>query len=190
LKQVVCILGSPRKGKNTDILLDKVVEGLKEAGANVKKIYLKDLNYSPCIACEYCYEKGECFNKDDMEILYKSFSESDGIIVASPVYFNTVSSLTKIMIDRCQVYWSRKYVLRKNEHNRKKNKIGMFIGTGGAPFTPKQFEGCILVMDLFFKAIDTEYKYNLLASNTDRIPIPEQYQKLEKGYKIGLNFFK
>jgi len=127
MKKILAVMGSPRKNKNTDRLLESLLEGVRSTGAEVKKVYLKDLKFSPCIACDSCGKTGQCFMKDDMEKLYEEFNDSDGIIIASPLYFNTVSSLTKMMIDRCQVYWSSKYVLKNPSIDRNKKRIGVFI---------------------------------------------------------------
>lgn len=192
MRKVLAVMGSPRKHKNTDTLLDSVLEGIKKCNVNIniKKIYLKDLSINPCIGCDYCSKTGNCFINDDMNELYSEFNESDGIIIASPLYFNTVSSLTKIMIDRCQVYWSSKFILKNPAIDVNKNRIGMFIAAGGAPYKEGHFDACIPVIDLFFKAINTKYKYNLLVSDTDRCPTWERKDILNKGFNLGSNFFE
>ncbi|KGG80444.1 NADPH-dependent FMN reductase [Caloranaerobacter azorensis H53214] len=190
MKKVLAVMGSPRKHKNTDILLDSVLEGIKKYNADIRKIYLKDLNINLCTGCYYCSKTGNCFINDDMNELYREFNESDGIIIASPLYFNTVSSLTKIMIDRCQVYWSSKFILKNPSIDVNKNRIGMFIATGGAPYKEGHFDGCIPVIDFFFKAINTRYKYNLLISDTDRFPIWEREGILNEGFNLGVKFFE
>lgn len=190
MKKILAVMGSPRKSKNTDILLDEVLKGLGSNHVEIKKVYLKDFDLSPCVGCDSCMKTGSCFKRDDMDLLYDEFDKSDGIIIASPLYFNTVSSITKIMIDRCQVYWSSKYVLKNPSIDVDKKRIGAFLCVGGAPYRENQFDACTPVMDLFFKAINTEYKYNLFASHTDDKPVWERDDILKKAYEIGLNFFK
>lgn len=190
MKKILAIMGSPRKTMNTDKLLDKVIEGIKvsDEEVKIKKIYLKDKEISPCIACDACTKTGKCFMKDDMVELYKEFDENDGIIIASPLYFNTVSSIVKIMIDRCQAFWSSKYVLKDPSIDVNKKRIGMFIGVAGAPYREGHFDACIPVMDLFFKAINTKYEHNLFQSSTDEKPVWERKDTMEKAYKIGMDF--
>lgn len=192
MKKILAVMGSPRKKMNTDMLLDRVLEGLKSMDDEVviKKVNLKELNYSPCIACDSCGRTGKCFIKDDMDKLYEEFDQSDGIIIASPLYFNTVSSLIKIMIDRCQVYWSSKYVLKNPSIDVKKKRTGMFVCVGGAPFREDQFDGCIPVMDLFFKAINTKYEHDIFVSHTDDKPVWERKDKMDEAFGIGKNFFR
>lgn len=185
MKKVLAIMGSQRKNKNTDILLDAVLDGVNTGEVEIKKVYLKDLDMSPCKACAACEKTGKCIIKDDMTEIYDDFNHSDIIIIASPLYFNTVSSLTKIMIDRCQVYWSSKYVLKNPSIDRNKKRTGMFISVGGAPERKDHFDACIPVMDLFFKAINTEYKENLFASNTDEISVWERKDLLRMAFEKG-----
>lgn len=185
MKKVLAVMGSPRKNKNTDKLLDAVIEGIKTKDVILKKIYLKDLNFSPCISCGHCERTGGCIIDDDMKEIYDDFNDSDIIIISSPLYFNTVSSLTKIMIDRCQVYWSSKYVLKNPSIDTNKKRVGMFICVGGAPKREGHFNACIPVMDLFFKAINTEYRDNIFASHTDEKPVWERKELMELAFQKG-----
>ncbi|MFD3158546.1 flavodoxin family protein [Haloimpatiens sp. FM7330] len=189
MKNVLAIMGSARKMKNTDTLLDNVLKVFKDKDVEIKKVYLKDLNISLCTACNYCGKTGKCAINDDMKQLYDSFNNSDGIIVASPLYFNTVSSLTKIMIDRCQMYWGSKYQLKNSSIDRNKKRIGMFLCVGGSPYKKDQFNACIPVMDLFFKAINANYKYNFFVSNTDKEKICDREDILKKAYEVANEFF-
>lgn len=185
MKKVLAIMGSPRKNKNTDILLDQVIKGAFDNGAEIDKIYLRDLDISPCISCGYCDRTGRCSINDDMQKLYKKFDDSDVIIVASSLYFNTVSSLVKIMIDRCQVFWANKYVIKNPTVYTNKKRKGLFICVGGSTYREDQFDACVPVMDLFFKAINTEYTDNIFVSNTDKTFISEREDILSKAYEIG-----
>lgn len=187
MKKVLAIMGSPRKNKNTDLLLDQVIKGISIHKPQIDKIYLRDLNISPCISCGYCEKTGECSIKDDMQELYKKFDDSDVIIIASPLYFNTVSSLVKIMIDRCQVFWANKYIIRNPSIYTKKKRKGLFICTAGSPYRENQFDACVPVMDLFFKAINTSYTDNIFVSNTDKVFINKREDVLNKSYEIGRN---
>lgn len=116
IMKIVGISCSPRKGGNTEIL---VLESLKRAsflGAEVNLIRLCELNIKQCTGCQSCVNDGICAIQDDMQIVYQNLLESDGIIVGSPVYFWSVSSLAKIFIDRT-------YALRYPE-KKLKGKIG------------------------------------------------------------------
>lgn len=192
MKKILAVMASPRKNKNTDKLLDKVLEGILDNYDTIiiKKVYLKDKVISSCIACDLCGKTGRCCMDDDMNYIYKDFNESDGIIIASPLYFNTVSSLAKIMIDRCQVFWSSKYVLKNPSIDVHKNRKGLFICVGGSPVREKQFDGAITVMDLFFKAINTKYEKNILVANTDIVPVWDRENIMHSAYNTGKEFLK
>ena len=76
--RVLGIVGSPRIGGNTDILVDEILSGAREAGASTEKIILNNLNIKPCQACNNCYKTGQCSQKDDMadlldKMLYTDF---------------------------------------------------------------------------------------------------------------------
>ncbi len=95
------ISGSPRPGGNTDALLNMVADLLRERGVDVEVIALRNLSFSPCTSCRTCLREGRCVINDDFtRILVPKLLATDIILVASPVYFNNVSALTKAFIDR------------------------------------------------------------------------------------------
>ncbi len=94
------ILGSSRKGGNTEILLDVALQEARQMGSSVSKITLRDKVIAPCDGCLGCARTGECVLQDDMQEVYKEIREADGIIWASPVYFWSMSGLTKNALDR------------------------------------------------------------------------------------------
>lgn len=110
---IVGIYGSPRVGGNTDTLLNAVLKGAEEGGAAAQRIYLRDLNFVPCQNCGGCAKTGQCHIKDNMGVVYEALDSSDLIVLAAPIYFCSVSAQAKAMIDRCQPYWARKYVLKQ-----------------------------------------------------------------------------
>ncbi|MCS7258576.1 MAG: flavodoxin family protein, partial [candidate division WOR-3 bacterium] len=126
---ILGLVGSPRKNRNTDILVQKVLDGAYKAGAQITKIYLNDLKIKPCQAClRHPYPK-YCFFNDGMNKLYKLFEKVDGIILGTPAYYETISSQTKLMIDRCNCLSlitrdNKKIVFKRRI---KKKKLGVFI---------------------------------------------------------------
>jgi len=99
---VLCVWGSPREGGNTEFLIKKAAKKLKELGVNVEMFNLCRMKINPCKSCRYCLEhKESCTIQDDMtSILIPRLLKADGLIVASPVYFNNVSACVKLFIDR------------------------------------------------------------------------------------------
>ena len=98
--KIVGILGSPRKGGNTETLLDAALEEARNEGIRVSKISLRDKEVTPCKGCRKCTKTGKCVISDDMEEIYGEMLGSDGILWATPVYFWSMSSQTKIVMDR------------------------------------------------------------------------------------------
>ncbi len=105
-KKVLILSGSPRKGGNSDTLCDCFMRGAQEAGHEVEKVWVQGKRVAPCLACYYCKDhSGECAVKDDMgEILGKMLA-ADVIVLASPVYFYSISAQLKAVIDRTVARW-------------------------------------------------------------------------------------
>ena len=193
MKKVLVIMGGPRRGQNTERLLDKFLEGLRDSKeeTHIKKVYLKDMNINHCIGCGYCEKTGKCFMNDDMDTLYKDFDETDAVVIASPMFFNSVTSYTKTMIDRCQIFWSSKYVLKKSSIDRNKKRFGFFISVAGAPEDdPDYFGPAKAVIKFFFRAINTEYRGDIFAANTDSIKTWEREELMNRAYEAGKVFLK
>jgi multimeric flavodoxin WrbA len=99
-KRVIGFVGSPRRGGNTDILVDEILKGAKKAGAAVEKVMLSGLAINPCKACYACRADGECVQKDDMTDLYKKMQASDVWVIGTPVYWWGPSAQLKAFVDR------------------------------------------------------------------------------------------
>ena len=101
-KKVLIFMGSPRKKGNSALLARQVGDGLKAGGAGVESFYLHGMDIKPCSACDACRRKSQkdCVLKDDMAAVYSKLREADGIVIATPVYWFTVSAQTKLFMDR------------------------------------------------------------------------------------------
>ncbi len=98
--KVVGLVGSPRKGMNTDTLVTKVLEGADSIGAETEKIYLNDLEIRPCQACDEFPAPGFCLYKDGMETIYKALQSADALVIGTPSYYESMSAQLKLVIDR------------------------------------------------------------------------------------------
>lgn len=165
--RILAIYGSPRRDGNTSLLLDQSVKGAREAGASVEEVFLRNLRMSPCLEIYGCLKTGRCVIQDDFQGLYDKIADCDGIFLATPVFFYSVSAHTKIFMDRCQSLWVRKYWLEKSEEGRKRpGRRGLFIAAG-ATKGKKLFDGILLSMRYFFDALDTELCRSLLYRGLD-----------------------
>jgi multimeric flavodoxin WrbA len=102
-KQVLVILGSPRRKGNSSTLAARISRGAKSAGAEVETVFLQALDVNPCRGCDTCQKddsKG-CAIEDDMQRIYPKLIRSDAWVIASPVYWFNMSAQTKIFMDRC-----------------------------------------------------------------------------------------
>ena len=102
MKNIVVIVGSPRKNGNTELLADAFIEGARSAGNTVDKISVIGKKIGGCIGCNACCRDAEhrCIQHDDMEDCYRRLSAADAIVIATPIYFYGVSSQLKSLIDR------------------------------------------------------------------------------------------
>jgi multimeric flavodoxin WrbA len=100
---VLAILGSPRRRGNSSTLAEKVVAGAKSLGAQADTYFLHGMDIKPCDACDICHEElnSDCVLKDDMQKIYPKLRKADAIVIASPIYWFTISAQTKTFIDRC-----------------------------------------------------------------------------------------
>lgn len=98
--RILGIVGSPRKGGNTEILTEHLLNGAEEMGTETELVSLSDLNLNYCRSCHHCLETGVCAISDDIEPLKEKLLRSDGIVLASSTQAQTISGNMKVFIDR------------------------------------------------------------------------------------------
>lgn len=165
--KIVGILGSPRKGGNTETLLDLALVEAHEKGVRTEKIALRDKSIAPCDGCHGCIETGTCVIEDDAQEIYHAMVESDGIIWATPIYFWSMTSQTKALMDRTYALTFPKLQLA--------NKVGGMIlvaGSRGCMNTANIFHQYFTYNHMFFGEFawghasrKGEIKKNILAIN-------------------------
>lgn len=166
--KLLAMAGSPRRGCNTDRLLNEAISGAAGQGVLVKQVTLADLDISPCQHCDACIQlSGRCVIEDDMQQIHQDIREFDRFIIASPVFFMGVTAQAKAMIDRCQALWVIKYLLKlpvglKTGSTRK----GIFISAGGSQYT-NLFQGSVSTVKSWYKTLDIEYAGELLLPGID-----------------------
>lgn len=162
--KALCLYGSPKKGGNTDILLDELCEGIEEGGGKIEKVYLRRLLIYPCDSCSLCYKEGKCHIRDDMDFLHAKFFESDLICLGAPVYFLSLPSIVKTMIERCEIYWVKKNFFRESLKNKKGK--GILILLSGSK--DKNASYCSeKIARTFFNTIDYEFASSWVFSGID-----------------------
>ncbi|MGO1044219.1 flavodoxin family protein [Clostridioides difficile] len=174
--EIIIINGSPRNNKNCSFIANEIKLKLEESGLSSKIFNIYDMDIEYCTACGFCNKTGYCKFNDDMKPLYKMFDESKGTIVISPVHFDSISAKVKTVVDRTQAIYASKYILNKPSIDRNKKRIGMYIAVGGSKPYDSQFKGGQIVMDFFFKSINTKLLHNIYLNNTDNIPYTDNQE--------------
>jgi multimeric flavodoxin WrbA len=167
--KILGIAGSPRLNGNTSLLLDEALSGAKEMGASTNKIIVCNRDIFPCQGCGDCYKTGECTVDDGMDKIYSLTTQAHGIILAAPIYFNSLNAHAKALIDRHQCIWARKVLLGEDvsDPETRHAKRGLFLSTAGAD-DPRAFDGALKVMDMFFDVLDIKYYERLLFFRIDQ----------------------
>ena len=184
--KVIGIYGSPRKGGNSDLVLDSALRGAKTQGASVKKVYVRDLKISGCRGCDGCKKTGKCVVQDDMQDIYHLLNDADVIVLSSPIFFYALTSQIKTLIDRGQAMWWRKKLSKASKH-KKNNYIGRgYLIAIGATRGNNLFEGARLTARYFFDALDMSYEGGLFFRGIDSMgAIKEHPEALRKAYDFG-----
>jgi multimeric flavodoxin WrbA len=187
--RITGIVGSPRLKKNTDALVQQALDGCRSTGALIETIYLNKLEIKPCQAHKVQDGKG-CIMRDGMDAVYEIFEASDGLVLGTPVYYNSVSSQMKLMIDRS--YCLAKAVpigpgKRKYVTTVEKRKKGIIISVGGSGTNPD----CVLpIFDIWSNEVNLEIIDTLCVSEGQLVRLPMESEKtlaaaFEKGRKLA-----
>ncbi len=163
--KVLTLLGSPRKGGNSDTLARLIGKSIEEGGGAVDYVYLNSLNLRPCQGCGGCEKTGICILKDDMGPIYDAVDQADRILLVSPVYFYGLSAQCKIFGDRMQAHWARKYLL-KERFRQGEGRKGYLVSTA-ATKGQKIFDCSILTTKYIYDAVDVEYGGGFVVKGVD-----------------------
>ncbi len=188
--KLLAFYGSPRRGGNTDTLLEAMLAGVEEAGGAVERIRLCDLEIKPCIGCGVCEKTGVCsITDDDMVVLYNKISAGNRIIVASPIYFYGITAQAKAFVDRCQTLWSRKHLAKKEGRWRPDpNRRGFFLSCA-ATEGKKLFDGAVMTMRYAFDAMDLRYAGDILVRGVEkRSDLAKRQDALDEARAAGRQF--
>lgn len=172
------LMGSPRKKGNTAFLLSTVMTALAEKGARTQTIYVAGKNIKPCIGCTHCEKHGFCVQKDDDMAgeLFGLLRQADVIVAATPIYFYNATAQLKLLIDRTQTLWSRKYKLGLDDP-RESTRSGFMLAVG-ATRGKNLFEGMNLTAKYFFDAVRADFVGELGYRRIENFGDMERYEGL------------
>jgi multimeric flavodoxin WrbA len=183
--KVLGICGSPRRGGNTEVLLKEALRGASESGAEVEAVFLRDRKVGPCLEIYACKKDGRCVIKDDFREVSEKMVQADALILASPIFFYTVSSHTKMLMDRCQSFWVKRYILKQPVFPGRARRKGAFIAVG-ATSGKKLFEGVLLTVRYFLDALDVDLSDALLVRGVDeKGEIFKHPEEIRAAYDLG-----
>jgi multimeric flavodoxin WrbA len=181
--KVLGIYGSPRREGNSDVLMKAFLQGAAASGALVEEIFLREKKISPCLEIYHCFKDGTCPIKDEMLGIYDKLVEADIVVLASPVFFYSVSAQAKTLIDRTQALWARRYVLKNDFPGG--NRQGVLLCTA-ATKGRLLFVGSRLVTKYFFDAINVRYAAEILVRGVDeKGAIHERPEVLDEARDLG-----
>jgi len=184
--KIIAIYGSPRRDGNSAALLKRAVEGARQEGAQVEEVVLRDYKISPCMEIYACAQAGECAIRDDFPEILAKLESCDGIMLASPIFFYTVSAHTKTFMDRCQSLWVRKYWIEKQAFGKTpETRKGLFISVG-ATTGKKLFDGALLTVKYFFDVLGAGLWKTVLCRGVDRKgEIESREDSLNEAFQAG-----
>lgn len=154
--KVLAIAGSPRRHGNSETLLDWVLDEMRNEGdVLVEKIALDEADVNPCKGCNACEILNKCVQRDGMDVLGPKVTECNVMVVSAPIFCMGINAQTKAMIDRFQVFRSRKYVLKLPVvgPELKGKRLGVFLSTAGQDWA-HVFDGAIPTVKCMFHVVD------------------------------------
>ncbi len=160
--KLLALMGSPRKGGNTDRILDEFIRGFRAGGGEAKKVSVGDLGIAPCRALRDCEKTGECPIRDGMEAFVRGLLSADKVALASPIFFYGLPAQLKAVVDRGQAAWARR---RLGGPAPEKEVWVILLGaTRGANL----FQGALLTLKYFFEPLGARIAGELTYRRIDR----------------------
>ncbi len=184
---ILGIFGSPRKGGNSDILLQEALDAAEKAGATVSTLRVCDLNIQGCIECGGCDETGVCVVEDDMSLVYPKLLDSEVIILASPIFFYSIPAQAKALIDRCQALYCRRRLQKESGiPGAGDYKGGGYLICVGATKGKNLFDGVQLVARYFYDAVGKAYKGGIqIRSVEGKGEVSQRLEYLQEARELG-----
>jgi len=189
--KVLGIYGSPRPGGNSDLLLDEALRGAEDAGAEVERVYVRDLEIAGCEECRGCDKTGVCVQEDEMREIYPKLYAAAAIIVSTPIFFYSMPAQPKALVDRTQAMWAKRR-LDKPKDRWKNHESGKgYLIAVGATKGKNLFEGVELSAMYFYDAMDMSYEGGVFFRRVeDRGDIKDRPGALHEAYELGVKAAK
>jgi len=190
-KKVIGILGSPLPEGNTARLLERALQGARDAGCETETIHAASLSFESCMEMMFCREHDTCIMDDDMQAIYGKLREMDGLIVATPVMTMGIPGKLKSLFDRCQVFFMAKYIRKQPliSKERRAKRQALFICISGMD-VPGVFDGAKKTLLAFLDIIDCPLSDEMLVPGMDALKDVSKHPELpdaayRKGFALG-----
>ncbi len=183
--KVLGISASPRRDGNSDLLLQRALAGARLAEGDVEHLRLCDYRIEGCTECDACAATGDCPIDDDYPRILDKMLAADRIILATPVFFLTVSAQAKLLIDRGQCLWMRKNVLGLPLFEPKRDRRGMIVAVGGSRGR-RQFQCVRRPVQSYFRYLEVDCVSSLCVNQVDaKGAILKHPEALEQAFRLG-----
>jgi len=177
--KVIAIVGSSRKDGNTRLLASHALEAIAEEGIDTEVIQLAGLDIRPCTACMHCKSEDACSIQDDFQPIYEKMKRADGIILASPVYFGSCTSLLKALIERAGL-------MSRSNGNPFEGKVGgplVVARRAGHNFTIAQLDFWFHIVGI----VEPGSTYWNMAFGRDKGEVANDEEGLRTAWNFGRN---
>lgn len=173
--KVIGLVGSPRKGSNTDLIVSSVLYGAGSNNHKIEKLLLYDFSISPCVDCRGCKTRpNRCVLKDGMSELYPKLEEADVIIFGTPLYWYGPTAKMKLLIDRLRPYSAS----RKLSGKRAVLVVPSEEGAIACRSLIKMFE-------LSLKYLEMKVMGTIIVKAVERAEVRNQPRVLNKAFQLG-----
>jgi multimeric flavodoxin WrbA len=173
--RILALIGSPRRGGNTDLLVDRILQGASEKGHTTDKLYLYDYEILPCIDCRGC-KRGElaCGLEDRVREIYPMLEASDIIVFGTPIYWYGPTAKMKLLIDRLRPFIASRKL---------SGKRGMIV------VPSEEGQGCcgplVEMFRMSLEYLGMTFAGSMLAQAYEKGEIKEMPEELRRAYELG-----
>ena len=176
--QTLIFSGSPKKNGDTDVLVQELASHLK---GDIKIISSRN-NINPCNDCRHCWKNPGCTIDDEMQDIYPYIETCDNIVIASPIWFATLSGPILNMASRIQTLYCATYFRNQSVPIKEKKGVIIIVGaTVGTEIIPTQ--NALTIMK--FMNVHRPSVAKIYSLDTNIIPAREDKAALEKCREVA-----
>ena len=173
---------SPHKNGNTAWMVNAILEGAREKGAETSVWHTGDLDIKPCQGCLGCVQGNGCVIKDDMQALYEQLKPADALVLGSPIYMGQMNAQARIFNDRLFAQITPRFSPTFKEKNAGKKLVLAF--TQGNP-DPGMFQAYFDYAKHIFQLLEFEVKDVVVIAGTRSEAASEKKGLLASMHAVG-----